>query len=319
LHISVKELYTLHTLKESVLKITNLSKNYGKIRALSDLSLEIEKGQVFGLLGPNGSGKTTTLGILLGVLRPRSGSFEWFGEPVSTTSLRRIGAILEHPNFYPYLNAFDNLKIVAQIRGVAPTDIERVLGLVGLSDRRKHRFQTYSYGMKQRLAIASAMLGNPEVLILDEPTNGLDPSGIAEIRELILKIASEGTTIVLASHMLDEVQKVCSHVAVLEKGNKLFAGRVDDVLSSTEIIELASDDLALLEKVIGTFPAYHSHKSINNLIELKVNGECMPGEVNKFLFSQGIVSTHLKIRRKTLENYFLELVGKNNGTGPIAS
>lgn len=305
-------------LKETVLKITNLSKSYGKIRALADLNLEIDKGQVFGLLGPNGSGKTTTLGIVLGVIRAKSGSFDWFGEPVSPTSLRRIGAILEHPNFFPYLSAFDNLRIIARIRGVADTDIERVLGLVGLAERRTHRFQTYSYGMKQRLAIAAAMLGSPEVLILDEPTNGLDPSGIAEIRELIIKIASDGTTIVLASHMLDEVQKVCSHVAVLEKGNKLFSGRVEDVLNSTEIIEVAAGDMSLLEKTISSFPAYRSHNTINNLVELKVIGECKPGEVNDFLFARGIVCTHLKIRRKTLENYFLELVGKNSGTNHIA-
>lgn len=305
-------------MKESVLRIENLSKSYGRIKALVDLSLEIEKGQVFGLLGPNGSGKTTTLGIILGVIRPRSGSFEWFGEPVSTNSLRRIGAILEHPNFFPYLNAYDNLRIVAQIRGVAALDIDRVLGLVGLSERRKHRFQTYSYGMKQRLAIASAMLGSPEVLILDEPTNGLDPTGIAEIRELILKIAAEGTTIVLASHMLDEVQKVCSHVAVLEKGHKLFSGSVEDVLSSTEIIELAAEDMQMLEKALPDFPAYLSHRTVQKLIELKINGECNPAEVNRFLFGQGITCTHLKIRRKTLENYFLELVGRNAESGTIS-
>lgn len=299
-------------LEETVLRMTNLSKSYGKIKALEGLDLEIGKGQVFGLLGPNGSGKTTTLGIVLGILNAQNGHFEWFNQPLSTGSLQKIGAILEHPNFYPYLNATDNLRITAQVRGVHPADIDRVLALVNLSDRKKHKYQTYSFGMKQRLAIASAMLGNPEVLILDEPTNGLDPSGIAEIRNLILKIAAEGTTIILASHLLDEVQKVCSHVVVLEKGRKLFSGKVDDMLSNTEIIELSADNIPLLETVVKAYPAYISHKVSGNILELKTEGKCDAAAINNFLFSNGIVCSHIFIRRKSLENYFLELVGHNN-------
>jgi ABC-2 type transport system ATP-binding protein len=299
-------------LEENVLEIENLSKSYGKVKAVSGLSLTISKGQVFGLLGPNGSGKTTTLGIVLGATLPQSGDFRWFGKPLSSKSLKRIGAILEHPNFYPYLSATDNLRIIARIRNVQESDTDRVLRMTGLFDRRKHHFQTYSFGMKQRLAIASAILGNPEVLILDEPTNGLDPGGIAEIRDLITHIASEGATIVLASHLLDEVQKVCSHVAVLQRGEKLFSGSVEEVLSNTETLLIASDNLIKLEQAIIKYPDYLSHTINNGLIELKTNGVCHPDQVNQYLSNQDIFCSHLSLRRKTLESYFLELTGSKS-------
>ncbi|MEI7662546.1 MAG: ATP-binding cassette domain-containing protein, partial [Bacteroidota bacterium] len=200
---------------ENVLSISSISKRYGKIQAVSDLSLEVKKGQVFGILGPNGSGKTTTLSIILELLKANSGSFKWFGRAASKESRKRIGSVIESPNFFPYLSPVVNLKIVADIKDQEYDDIERVLHLTGLYDRRNSKFRTFSFGMKQRLAVASALLGNPDVLILDEPTNGLDPQGIAHIRELILHIAGQGTTIIIASHLLDEVQKICSHVAVL--------------------------------------------------------------------------------------------------------
>ncbi len=299
-------------MEEKVLEIVNLNKSYGTVKAVSGLSLTITKGQVFGLLGPNGSGKTTTLGIVLGATRPQSGNFRWFGCALTSSSLKRIGAILEHPNFYPYLNATDNLRIIARIRNVQESDTERVLRMTGLFDRRNHRFQTYSFGMKQRLAIAAAMLGNPEVLILDEPTNGLDPGGIAEIRELITHIASEGTTIVLASHLLDEVQKVCSHVVVLQRGEKLFSGSVDEVLSNTETLVIAAEDIIKLEHAIINYPDYLSHKSNNGFIELKTKSICQPDQVNQYLFNQDIFCTHLSLKKKTLESYFLELTGSKS-------
>lgn len=304
-------------MEEKILEIRNLSKNYGKVKALSGLSLSIDRGQVFGLLGPNGSGKTTTLGIVLGATLPQNGNFEWFGQPLEVNSLKRIGAILEHPNFFPYLDATDNLRIIARIRNAQENDTDRVLRLTGLFERRKHRFQTYSFGMKQRLAIAAAMLGNPEVLILDEPTNGLDPSGIAEIRELITRIASEGSTIILASHLLDEVQKVCTHVAVLQKGEKLFSGSVDEVLSNTETIVLGSDDIGLLEQALLKYPEYLSHKVTGGFIELKTKGLCQPTDVNQYLFSQGITCSRLNMHKKSLETYFLELTGNHSGSPRI--
>ncbi|MEI7982280.1 MAG: ATP-binding cassette domain-containing protein, partial [Bacteroidota bacterium] len=210
---------------ETVLSVNQISKQYGKIQAVKELSLEVARGQIFGLLGPNGSGKTTTLSIILDLIKG-NGNYEWFGDPPSKESRKRIGSVIESPNFFPYLDAITNLKIVADIKDMDYEDIDRVLLLAGLSERKKSKFRTFSYGMKQRLAIASAMLGNPEVLILDEPTNGLDPQGIAHIRELILSVAYQGTTIILASHLLDEVQKICTHVAVLSKGKKLFDGKV---------------------------------------------------------------------------------------------
>ncbi len=301
-------------LKQQILDIENLSKSYGKLEALKELDLSVERGQVFGLLGPNGSGKTTTLGIILGALHPNRGDFRWFGERLTEKSLKRIGAILEHPNFYPYLNAVDNLKIVARIRNSDVSDIDRVLRLTNLYDRRLHRYQTYSYGMKQRLAIAGALLGNPEVLILDEPTNGLDPLGIAEIRELIAGVAAEGTTIIMASHLLDEVQKICSHVAVLKQGRKLFAGSVDDVLNNTETILVGAESMEALEAALIEYPDYQSHKLSSGFVEMKSNGVARPAELNRFLFEKGIVSTHLSIRKKSLENYFLEITASNGGT-----
>lgn len=305
---------TGNPLENNLLEIKNLSKRYGRVHALSGLDLTIERGQVFGLLGPNGSGKTTTLGIILGATLADSGTFSWFGEPFSQYSCKRIGAILEQPSFYPYLDAENNLRIVARIRNVSENEIGRVLNLTGLSDRKKHRFQTYSFGMKQRLAIASAMLGNPEVLILDEPTNGLDPAGIAEMRDLITRIARTGATIILASHLLDEVQKVCTHAAVLQKGRKLFSGNVEEVLNDGETILLSADNMELLAETILSYPAYASHTVTDKYIELRLNGNCLPGSVNEFLYGQGITLTHLSVRKKSLENYFLELTGNSGST-----
>ena len=199
-----------------VLSVSALSKRYGSIRALDSFSLEVNQGEVYGILGPNGSGKTTTLGILLDVLKADSGTYSWFDGMPTVKARRQIGSILETPNFYPYLSARQNLAIACTIKEVGTSDIDRVLKEVNLYERRHDKFETYSLGMKQRLALASAMLGDPDVLILDEPTNGLDPLGIAEVRGLILQQAQKGATIIMASHILDEVEKTCSHVAVFK-------------------------------------------------------------------------------------------------------
>ena len=241
-------------MKEPVLSISGLSKHYGSIKAVDDLSLEINRGEVFGLLGPNGSGKTTTLGIILDVIRPNKGSFHWFGQIPVKDARKRIGSILEVPVFYPYLSAVRNLRIIADIKGIPYDGIDDTLNITGLLDRKNSSFRTYSLGMKQRLAIAAAMLGEPEVMILDEPTNGLDPKGIVDIRELILKVASRGTTIILASHILDEVQKMCSHVAILAAGRKLFSGRVDEVLNDSQWVELSAHKMDALKLVLHHIP-----------------------------------------------------------------
>ncbi len=294
-------------MEENVLSIQNLSKNYGRIRAVDNLTLQVQSGNVFGILGPNGSGKTTTLGIVLSVINTSGGSFSWFGKEPSKEDRKKIGAILEVPIFYPYLSGETNLKIVADIKGCNYDSIPEVLEIVDLTDRRKSKFQTYSLGMKQRLAIAAALLGDPEVLILDEPTNGLDPQGIAEIRELILKIASRGLTILLASHLLDEVQKICSHVVVLEKGKNIFTGKVADILNASTLVEVAAEEMNTLEKNLSENENVISVEKENLILLVKLKEGYKSHDLNTYLFSKGTTLTHLAIRKRSLENYFLEL------------
>lgn len=293
---------------EQVLNIQNLSKSYGSLKALSNLNLTVNKGEIFGILGPNGSGKTTTLGILLGVTLPNSGSFTWFGEKSSAYIRTRIGAVLEQPNFYPHLTARQNLRVVAKIKGVPDSDLPRVLDIVGLGHRARHRFKTYSYGMKQRLAIAAALLGDPQVLILDEPTNGLDPQGIAEIRALVMRIASRGITIIMASHLLDEVQKICSHVAVLRTGKLLYSGKVDEMLGETTSLEMAADDMTLLNSALTGIEGIESTSVSGGKLVAEFKGKADPAAVNRILFDQGIVLTHLSKKQRSLESQFLELL-----------
>lgn len=295
-----------------VLEIKNLSKSYGKLKALDDFSLKINKGEICGILGPNGSGKTTTLGILLDILKPDSGQFLWFGNQPDYHQRLRIGAILEAPSFYPYLSAVKNLKIVADIKGVDYDEVDEVLETVGLTQRKHSKFKTYSLGMKQRLAIASVLIGNPEVLILDEPTNGLDPQGIAEIRDLILNIAAKGVTIVLASHLLDEVQKVCSHVVILEKGRKLGDGNVGEVLSSSAAYELAADNMEELNLALIQSGFFESVKQEKEYLVATIEKKVSAGELSKFLSEKNIYVTHLTSRKQSLEKYFLDLLTENN-------
>ncbi|MCD4745483.1 MAG: ATP-binding cassette domain-containing protein [Bacteroidales bacterium] len=293
---------------ETVLSIKKLSKRYGRIHAVSNLSLNIEKGNIFGLLGPNGSGKTTTLGIILDVVNANNGSYHWFGKNPCKESRRKIGAILEQPVFYPYLSALKNLMIVADIKKVSYSEIKKVLNTVRLFERRNSKFKTFSYGMKQRLAIASALLGNPEVLIFDEPTNGLDPQGIAEIRDLILNIASQGMTIILASHLLDEVQKTCTHVAVLKEGKKLFSGNVNDVLNISDTIEIASNNLEVLSIAVNEYDKIISVKKEGNLLIVKLSEGTSTSDLNNYLISKGIVLSHLSMKKKNLEKHFFEIL-----------
>ncbi len=293
---------------EQVLQINDLSKSFGRIKAVDGISLTINKGEIYGILGPNGSGKTTTLGMLLDVIKPDKGSFTWFGEPPSKEARMRIGSILEVPLFYPYLSGEKNLQIIARIKKQDYGKIDEVLEMVGLTERKHSRFRTYSLGMKQRLAIAASLLGDPETLILDEPTNGLDPKGIAEIRELIIRIGKSGITIILASHILDEVQKICSHVAVLNKGKILYSGGVKEVLSDSSWVELAGKNMQGLKSGLENceFVASVKEEDDKYLVQLKEGRN--PGDLNEWLASKKIFIDHLSVRRKTLENYFLELL-----------
>jgi len=292
-----------------VLSLENLSKQYGPLTAVSNLSLSIDKGSIYGILGPNGSGKTTTLGIVLGVTNATSGKYSWFdGAGDAKEYRKRVGSILETPNFYHYLSAYANLKIAADIKGVKYSEIDKALEAVNLTARKDSKFSAFSLGMKQRLAIASTMLGNPEVMVLDEPTNGLDPAGIAEIRELILKIAKEGRTIILASHLLDEVERVCTHVAVLQKGKLLASGSVSEVLAGEDLIEVGADNFEKLEAAAKANSNIKSmRKNSSGRLEISTGKAMTPAEINEYFYKQGITVSHLMLRKKSLEARFLEL------------
>ena len=294
----------------NILSIQSVTKFYGRIRALHNVSFDVPPGSVFGVLGPNGSGKTTLLGIVMDVLKASGGSYSWFGEPASEKQRQRIGTLLETPNFYHYLSGERNLRIAAAIKGRGEADIPRVLEAVKLTERKDSKFSTYSLGMKQRLAIASCLLGDPSVLVFDEPTNGLDPVGIAETRELIKELARGGKTIVLASHLLDEVEKVCTHVAILRKGELLMAGDVNVVLTNEDFIEVGTEAgaTAQLQQLLSTLPNVRLIKAADTLLQVFFeNGAMDAGEVNRFCFDRGVTLKHLQLRKRSLESKFMEL------------
>ncbi len=298
---------------ETILSLNKLHKKFGKIHAVNDLSFDIQKGNVYGILGPNGSGKSTTLGIILNVVNKSSGSFSWFDGKLSThEALKKVGAIIERPNFYPYMTAVQNLQLVCKIKGVPYDKIDEKLKEVHLYERRNSKFKTYSLGMKQRLAIASALLNDPEILILDEPTNGLDPQGIHEIRSIIKNIAANGTTILLASHLLDEVEKVCSHVVVIRHGIKLYSGRVDEMTASFGVIEIGTESpTTALFEVLKNYDGIESASEENGKVFLKLNKDISSADMNKYLMQNNIVLSHLVKRLPTLEQQFLTLTNNN--------
>jgi ABC-type multidrug transport system ATPase subunit len=303
----------------AILSIENLSKNYGPVKALKNVSFTVPQGTVFGILGPNGSGKTTLLGIVMGILKASSGSHKWQGDLEMNDQRKRIGTLLETPNFYHYLSAVDNLKIAAAIKQKGVEDIPQVLELVNLWQRKDSRFSTYSLGMKQRLAIASTLLGNPDILVFDEPTNGLDPAGIAEIRELIKKLALQGKTIIMASHILDEVEKVCTHVAIIQKGDLKLVGTVKDVMAtsaenntSSILIEIAADENGLLKSILQQFAGIVTIDAVENELHITCSENISAAQINKFCFDKGVVLNKLNLKRKSLEARFLEITGKQS-------
>lgn len=291
-----------------VLEINNLTKFYGPIQALNNVSFSVPNGSVFGILGPNGSGKTTLLGIIMNVLHASSGSFTFLGKPSNADTRKQIGTLLETPNFYHYLSGKKNLEIAASIKQKGKEDIDAILKRVNLHERQHSKFSSYSLGMKQRLAIASCLLGNPNVLVFDEPTNGLDPVGIAEIRDLIKNLAKEGKTIIMASHLLDEVEKVCTHMVILKKGNIVTQGAVDEVLSNEDIVEISGNSLDLIKQQLNNLEGLNRFTENEKTIQLFFNkGEASLEYINKYFFSQNIVLTHLSIKKKSLETKFFEL------------
>lgn len=294
---------------ETILSLKNLNKKFGRVHAVNNLSFDIQKGNVYGILGPNGSGKSSTLGIILNVVNKTSGEFSWFNGKLSThQALKKVGAIIERPNFYPYMTAVQNLSLICKIKDISTEKIDEKLKIVNLYERRNSKFSTFSLGMKQRMAIASALLNDPEILILDEPTNGLDPQGIHEIRQIIQEITKNGTTILLASHLLDEVEKVCSHVVVIREGIKLYSGRVDEMTASKGLFELktANDKIKLLT-LLEQHHSIGAVKEEDEFIIAYLTEEMEATEINTFLFKNGIAVSHLVKRKPSLEQQFLDL------------
>ena len=304
----------------SILTIKNLFKNYGAVRALDNVSFTVPEKTVFGILGPNGSGKTTMLAIVMDILKATSGSYQWAGAANTDDIRKHIGTLLETPNFYPYLSAETNLTVSARIKGRGEEDIPRVLKMVNLYDRKDSKFNTFSLGMKQRLAIASTLLGDPDILVFDEPTNGLDPAGIAEIRELIKELNRHGKTIIMASHILDEVEKVCTHVAIIQKGVLKAVGSVSEVMntgtgttgaiSPKNVVALGAADTEQLKAVLQQMPGFVSIGFEENELQVICDENITTEQINQFCFSKGIVLNKLNLKRKSLETRFLEITGK---------
>ncbi len=291
----------------TILDVNKLFKSYGNNIAVNSVSFRVEQGQVFGLLGPNGSGKTTLLGCITGILLANQGSFSWFEGAIFIKARLRIGALIETPNFYPYLSAWKNLEIVARIKGCDHSRIDRVLDEVQLLDRKNDEFKTFSLGMKQRLAIASALLNDPEVLVLDEPTNGLDPQGINEIRNIILQQKAKGKTIILASHLLNEVEKVCSDVVIIKKGEVLKSGKVEDILNTGKRLELAAADMDKLRSSLMSMSGISNVQNRNGFLLAELNEDMNADMVNKSLQDLGISLNHLALLKADLESEFLKL------------
>jgi ABC-2 type transport system ATP-binding protein len=300
-----------------LLELNNLTKKYSSLIAVNSISLKLIKGKVYGLLGPNGSGKSTTLGMVLNVINPTSGDFKWYGGKLTThQALRKIGAIVERPNFYPYMTAKQNLILICKIKQCSMASIKEQLQLVGLWERRDSKFNTFSLGMKQRLAIAAALVNKPELLILDEPTNGLDPEGIHQIRKLIKKIAALGTTILLASHLLDEVEKVCSDVIVLKDGVKYYEGSVNEMSQSYGFFEIATESEKILLTFLKKHPSIGEIQKVNNFLKATLTDEIDNTEFFKELQKAEINISHFTKKKSSLEELFLSLTQTNKNEAP---
>ncbi len=300
----------------NIIRTRNLTKRYGRQLAVDAIGFTVERGQVFGFLGPNGSGKTTTIGMLLGITTPSAGDislFELEGRDALHRARQRIGATLETPNFYPYLSGRDNLRIVANVKRVERAEIERVLDVVGLTKRARDRFGTYSLGMKQRLALAATMLGRPELIILDEPANGLDPEGMREIREVIGRLADDGTTVFLSSHLLHEVERTCTHVAIIKRGRIVMQSPVRELVvglntaaPTRPVAEVRGPEPAVLEAILQTYPDAAGVERDGDTLLVALTADD-PAALNAFCAEHGVYLSHLALRKPTLEEAFLEL------------
>lgn len=295
-----------------VIETTGLTKRFGYKTAVDGISFTVERGQIFGFLGPNGSGKTTTIGMLLGIINATAGSFRLLGEGSRRGLHRvrqRVGATLETPNFYPYLSGRDNLRIVANVKRVPESKIVEVLDAVGLADRAKDRFRTYSLGMKQRLALAATMLGDTDLVILDEPANGLDPEGMREIREIILRLHEQGRTIFLSSHLLWEVERTCTHVAIIKNGRIIRQASVSEMTAGTVTAGLRGGDAETLLAIVGDYPGAVTVTRQADLVIAELRNDDLAA-LNAFVAGHGVFLSHLALRQRSLEDVFIELTGE---------
>ena len=305
-------------MSDFVIQTDELTKRYGNILAVDGLSMEVPRGRIFGLLGPNGSGKTTTMGMLLGLVRPTSGSFTLFEDSAHLRdSLERVGAIVETPSFYPYLSGRANLAYFQGITGRCdPSELDDLLDRVGLSDRADSRFRTYSLGMKQRLGLAYALLGDPELLFLDEPTNGMDPAGMAEVRDLIRDLGTGGRTVLLSSHLLHEVEQVCDSVAILSGGRLIAQGTVADLVQSggAERVSLRTTDNARALEVLSALEWVEDVTTDGNSVVVTGPSE-RSSELSAALGRAEVYVTEMVAKEQSLEQYFLEVTGDDRDEG----
>jgi ABC-type multidrug transport system ATPase subunit len=296
-----------------VIETRALTKRYGDaILAVDELELRVRRGEVYGFLGPNGAGKTTTLRMLLGLVRPTSGEAAVLGVPPgSSQGLARIGAMVEAPAFFPYLSGRDNLRVLARHAGASEGRVEAVLGEVGLSARAADRSATYSLGMKQRLGVAAALLKDPELLILDEPTNGLDPAGQAEMRESIRSLGMGGRTVVLSSHLMGEIEQVTDRVGVIRDGSLVAEGTVEE-LRGRAGLRVRAEPLSKAARLVGALPDVDDITTVDGLLEVTVDTAQAPA-INRALVDAGIAVSELYAQKASLEDVFLELTTSEEG------
>jgi len=292
-----------------VLRTVGLTRRYGKITAVNNLDLAVRRGQIFGFLGPNGSGKTTTIGMVLGLLRPTSGYVELFGVDTHrdlTGPLKRVGSVLEGASAYPHLSGRENLRVCAMIAGVPDARIDEMLSLVGLSERAGSKARTYSLGMRQRLAIAAALLTNPDLVVMDEPTNGLDPAGMREIRGLIRDLGAMGKTIFVSSHLLGEVEQMCDHVAILKSGRLLMQGEVKALVGQGTALEMQVTDMNRALEVLAGLDFVKGVKRDGVRLVVETASE-RAADVSRALAEKEIYLSELRTRQDSLEDVFLEM------------
>ena len=296
-----------------VLRTAGLTRRFGRLTAVADLDLEVSRGQVFGFLGPNGAGKTTTIGMILGLLRPTAGHVEMFGLDTRVhlrRALRRTGAIVESPTFYPHLSGRDNLRVFALLSGgVEDKRLDEVLALVGLRERARSKVRTYSLGMRQRLGIAAALVHDPDLVVLDEPTNGLDPAGMREIRQLIKELGQTGKTVFVSSHLLNEVEQMCDHVGILKAGRLLTHGSVSDMLQRGQALEMEVTDEDGAVRVLEGLDWVDAVTRQDGRLIVQAPRE-RAAELSKALAERQIYLSELRPRESTLEEFFLEVTGE---------